>query len=322
MTALFVDDRYRGAHGIARYAGEVLPRLRPEWQSLGLRGNQHSPLDAFRALPRLGPDALVYSPGYGALVRAPREILTIHDLIQLRSPWPGRAKFVAYYEGPVRRVVRSAGVVLTVSETSSRDIREWVRDDSVRVVNAGIGCSAAFRPDGPSAPAADPYVVFVGNIRAHKNLDVVLRALALAPGVRLRAVIPEREADAAASLAAAAGVSGRVDWLHGLDDEELAALYRGAAATAMPSTIEGFGLPALESIACGVPVLFWRGCEAVAEVVGDLGRGMDSPKDAAEWADALTDAVAAGRRVDPSPSAHDWDRTAGTVSDELERAMA
>ncbi|QEV99024.1 glycosyltransferase family 4 protein [Microbacterium caowuchunii] len=321
MTTLYADDRYRGAHGIGRYAREVLSRLGPRWRSLGLDGSPHSPLDSFRRLPPLDPNALVYSPGYGPLLRAPRMVLTIHDLIQLRSPWSTRMKFAAYYEGPVRHTVRNAGVVITVSETSARDIREWVRDDAVRVVNAGNGCSGAFHTDGPADSALDPYVVFVGNIRRHKNLDVVLRALAMAPGVRLRAVLPGREVEAASARAAALGVGGQVEWLHGIGDARLAEVYRGASATVMPSLDEGFGLPALESIACGVPVIHWRGCEAVAEVVGDRGWGVSSPRDATEWAAAVTAAVDAGRRVEPPSGAHDWSRTAAVVSDVLEEAL-
>lgn len=321
MTALRVDDRYRGAHGIGRYASEVLPRLRPAWQSLGLSGNPHSPFDAFQRLSSLADDSLVYSPGYGALVRAPRQILTVHDLIHLRMPWPGRAKFEAYYRGPVRRTVRKAGVVLTVSQTSARAIRDWVRDDSVEVIDAGNGCSDAFRVDGPADASADPYVVFVGNVRRHKNLDVVLRALVLATGVRLRAVVPQSEIPDAAAQAAALGVESRVELLHGIDDARLAALYRGAAATVMPSTIEGFGLPALESVACGVPVIFWRGCEAVAEIVGDRGWALESWQDAEEWADALTATATSRRRVAPPADAHDWDRTAGIISGVLESRL-
>lgn len=318
MSGLYVDDRYRGDHGIGRYAQEVLPRLRPEWQPLGLDGSPHAPLDAFRRLA-LDRDALVYSPGYGALVAAPRQVLTIHDLIHLRLPWPGRAKFAAYYAGPVRHAVRKAGVVLTVSETSAREIVEWVRDDAVRVVNAGNGCSAAFRPDGSATEAADPYTVFVGNTRRHKNLEVVLRALAGAPGVRLVAVVPEAEAADVRARASARAVADRVTVLHGIDDQALADLYRGAAATVMPSVLEGFGLPALESVACGVPVIHWRGCEAVAEIVGDRGWALDDAHDVDEWASALTTAAGERRRVAPPVAgAYDWARTAEIVSGVLE----
>lgn len=322
MNALLVDDRYRGEHGIGRYAREVLARVRPSWSTLGLPGSPHSPIDAFRALPGVSRSDVIYSPGYGALARAPRQILTVHDLIQLRAPWPARAKFLAYYNGPVRHTIRRAGVVLTVSETSARDIRAWIRDDRVRVVNAGNGCSAAFTTSGTARAADDPTLAYVGNLRHHKNVDVVLRALALVPGVRLRAVIPEREAAEARARAAAAGVTDRVEWLHGVDDAGLAELYRGAAATVMPSTMEGFGLPALESIACGTPVLFWRGCESVAEIVGTAGAAVDEADDAAAWAAAIRSTVDQPRRVVAPLERFDWDRTASIVSDELERALA
>lgn len=321
MTALFVDDRYRGAHGIGRYAREVLGRFDVPWRDLGLDGTPYAPLDAFRRVPGPGPADVVYSPGYGALLRAPRQVLTVHDLIQLQTAWPGRAKFLAYYNGPVRRVVRRAGVVLTVSETSAEAIRAWLRDDSVRVVNAGNGCSAAFTPEGPREAASDPYVLFVGNTRAHKNLDVVLRGVAVAPGVRLRTVVPEGEADEVRGLATAGGISSRVDVLTGVDDERLAELYRGAAATVMPSLLEGFGLPALESVASGTPVIHWGGCRAVAEIVAGRGWAVSDAHDAHEWAAAMTEAAASRRTVTLPNGVYDWDRTARIVSRALARTF-
>jgi glycosyltransferase involved in cell wall biosynthesis len=189
----------------------------------------------------------------------------------------------------------------------------------VRVVNAGNGCSAAFRPDGEAYESAEPYAVFVGNTRPHKNLDVVLRALGSASGIRLLAVVPQAEAAAVRSRAAVLNVGDRVSVLHDVDDERLAEIYRGAFATTMPSTLEGFGLPALESIACGIPVIHWRGCEAVAEIVGQRGQAIDDADDADEWAAALTAAAASPRRVaPPSEGRYDWARTAGIVSGVLE----
>lgn len=317
MRALFVDDRYRGAHGIGRYAREVLGRLELPWRDLGLDGTPYSPLDAFRRVRGPGADDVVYSPGYGALLRAPRQVVTVHDLIQLRSAWPGRAKFLAYYNGPVRRVVRRAGVVLTVSETSAEAIRDWLRDDAVRIVNAGNGCSAAFTPEGPREAASDPYVLFVGNTRAHKNIDVLLRAAAVATGIRVRTVVPEGEAAEVRRLAAEWGVAQRVDVIVGVDDERLAELYRGAAATVMPSLLEGFGLPALESIASGTPVIHWSGCRAVAEIVGGRGWSVAEAHDAQEWAAAVVEAVGSARRVSAPVGVYDWDRTARIVGETI-----
>lgn len=317
MTRVFVDDRYRGTHGIGRYAAEVLPRLTVPWESLGLDGTASTPVDAFRPVGAgAAGDALVYSPGYGALVRARRQLLTLHDLIQLRTPGAGRWKFAAYYSGPVRHVVRRSGVVLTVSETSAKALREWVNDDAVQIVNAGNGCSDVFRPRADAVKNSDPYLLFVGNGRAHKNLDVILDALASARDVRLVAVVPEREVSELNVRATRRGVQARVRWVSGVDDERLAELYRDAAATVMPSTLEGFGLPALESIRCGVPVVYWAGCEAVAEIVGDRGWAVASPDDAQEWSDALIRAVTAQRRVDP-PEGYDWDRTAQIISNTI-----
>lgn len=321
MNQVWVDDRYRGAHGIGRYTREVLSRLSVPVKPLSLSGTPYSPFDSVRAVRNVAATDVVYSPGYGALLRVPRQILTIHDLIQLRSPWPGRAKFVAYYAGPVRHAVRKAGVVFTVSETSARDIREWIRDDSVKIVNAGNGCSDAFQPDGPIALASDPYLMYVGNMRHHKNLDVVLRAMPRTPDLRLRAVIPAAEHPSATARANALGVSNRIEWISDVDDERLAELYRGAVATVMPSTDEGFGLPALESVACGTPVIYWQGCASVAEIVGDRGWSLPDAHVAAEWADVFTEAVNTGRRVVLPRDAYDWNRTASIISGELEKAL-
>lgn len=314
MTRVLVDDRYRGTHGIGRYAAEVLPRLTVPWEPLGLDGTASTPVDAFRPVGAgAARDALVYSPGYGALIRARRQLLTLHDLLQLRTPGAAGWKFAAYYSGPVRHVVRRCGVVLTVSETSAKALREWVNDDKVQIINAGNGCSDVFRPRADAVMTSDPYLLFVGNGRAHKNLDVVLDALVSARDVRLVAVVPEREVPELNARATRRGVQARVRWMSGVDDERLAELYRDAAATVMPSMLEGFGLPALESIRCGVPVVYWAGCEAVAEIVGDRGWALASPDDAREWADALIRAVTAERRVDP-PDGYDWDRTAQIIS--------
>lgn len=323
-SRLWIDDRYRGAHGIGRYAQEVTRRLTLPWSPLGLDGAPARPLDFLRRLSPEARDGLVYSPGYGALVSARRQILTIHDLIHLQTDWPGRAKYLAYYNGVVRPVVRRNKVVLTVSETSKQAIQEWLNDDSVEVVNAGIGCSDAFTPDGPRAEAAEPYVLYVGNLRAHKNLPTVLRALAMISDVGLRAVVPSTETARLREAAELAGLpADRLRVSAGPTDAELAALYRGASATVMPSLLEGFGLPALESIMCGTPVIHWAGCAAVAETVGSRGVSVGGVRDEAGWAEAMSRLASEPARViPPAVTEYRWDRIASDIEAVIRSELA
>jgi glycosyltransferase involved in cell wall biosynthesis len=316
---LHVDERWRGSHGIGRYATEVVARLGVNWEPLALGGFPSPVRDILRPMPKLTEGSVIYSPGYIAFPLSPQpQIVTICDLIHLKVDWPRRAKYLAYYYGPARHVIRRTGVVITISETSKAEISEWINDDSVRIVNAGVGCSDEFRLAGPAAPSDEPYVLYVGNMRPHKNLNVVFRALVLTPGIRLRAVLPKAEIAEAERQIAASGAMGRVEILHGVDDLELARLYRGSFATVMPSLLEGFGLPPLESIRCGTPVIYWSGCPAVAETVGDRGYAVTSAKDADEWANALNLALSEQRLVlPPTDPTYAWDDVAGAVDTTL-----
>lgn len=313
MTDIWVDTRWEGLHGIGRYAREVCSRLTVPWRSLDLDGSPASPAGALTRVP----PGLVYSPGYNAFRRAERQVLTVHDLIHLQTSWPGRAKYLAYYNAFVKPVVKRSGVVITVSETSRRTVAAWLNDSSVEIVNAGLGSSPAFCAEVMPADARDPYLMYVGNLREHKNIAVVLDAMTRVPSSRMRMLIPTSEHDVARRLFAARELSDRVELLTGLSDDELASHYRGAAATVMPSTLEGFGLPALESVMTGTPVLYWRGCSAVAETVGKRGQAIEDAHDAEEWGDAIEDALAAQQRIDPPARVYDWDATAATVSNLL-----
>lgn len=319
---VYVDDRWGGTNGIGRYASEVTSRLSVDWMPLSLEGSPSAPADPFRMLPPEARESVVYSPGYNVFLRSRRQLVTVHDLIHLQQPGLKRHVHAAYYNTFVRRAIRRDGMVITDSEASVRAIRDWLADDTVEIINAGIGCSSSFNVEGRSAEADEPYLFYVGNIRPHKNLATALRALALVEGVQLRAVMPAGEAQLALALVDELGIGGRVTLLHGLGDEELAAEYRGALATLMPSTIEGFGLPPLESIMCGTPVLWWEGCTVVGETVGARGIGIREAHDARAWADAVRQMMRAPVRVSPpAPDEYSWDRTADVVSDALRRLI-
>lgn len=320
---LFVDERYRGPHGIGRYATEVLSRLGASLRPIGLEGKPGTAGDPLRRLPRGVGEALVYSPGYAPLLRAGRQLLTVHDLIHLEVAGPRGYANRAFYNGPVRRQILRCGMVLTVSRTSADAIENWLGNGRVDIVNAGIGAAPEFTTTGPSVVEARPYLVYVGNLRAHKNVVPVLDALMEIPQVHLKAVLPIGEHQQAESLLAQRGLSSRVELHHNIDDGQLASVYRGASATLMPSLLEGFGLPALESIRCGTPVIYWKGCAAVAETVGSRGWAIDAAADPDAWGAAIATAADHLRRVEPpAESDYDWDLTAAKVDEALRRAAA
>jgi glycosyltransferase involved in cell wall biosynthesis len=321
--SLYVDTRWSGLHGIGRVADEVVPRLTAQWRPLPSRKvNPWSPLDALNSGRwGLGSDDLIYNPGYNAGLTRARQLLTVHDLIHLHdSSESSRAKR-AYYQRVVAPAIKKCGVVLTVSETSRAGIARWL-DTDVDVVVVGNGCSEVFThvPEGHASELGERSgLLYVGSMKPHKNLDVVWRALALRPHLRLTAVVPDT--DALHAALAPYGITDQVTVRSGLSDAELAVLYRSSEALVMPSTLEGFGLPAVEAIATGTPVIYWEGCDSVAEIASGCGIAVADSHDAANWADAC-DRVTEIPAPRPSPqwwARYSWDQVAANVSATIAR---
>jgi glycosyltransferase involved in cell wall biosynthesis len=185
----------------------------------------------------------------------------------------------------VPRSARRAARVLTVSERSKRDLMELYELPESSIVVTPNGADPAFRPgDG----GARDYVLSVGAIQPRKNQLAVLEA-AQAVGLPLVVVGPEKDASTAAEL------RKRGATLRGyVEIEELVSLYRGAACLVQASLYEGFGLPVLEAMASGTPVVTVRD-EALLEVAGDAAVvvAADGLADGIRHALAHRDALAA-----------------------------
>jgi glycosyltransferase involved in cell wall biosynthesis len=181
-------------------------------------------------------------------------VVTVHDLAVLRHPETFNRWTREYSRLLVPRVTAAARLVVAVSEFTRRELEALLRVPAERVRVVPNGVDAAFAPEGPRA--AGDYVLAVGTLEPRKNL-VRVAAAARRLGVELRAV--------------GARGWGRVElegvrWLGELADAELAAQYRGARCLVYPSLYEGFGIPTLEAMACGTPVVTSAGgaCEEVA----------------------------------------------------------
>ena len=237
-------------------------------------------------------------------------VVTVHDLAVLRHPGTFNLWTRRYSRLAVPRVARAARLVIAVSEFTRRELVELlgVPAERIRVIPNGVG--APFAPEGPAAEG--DYVLAVGTLEPRKNLAVAQQATQ-GLAVELRVV-------------GARGWGGvRVDgWLGRVSDEELAALYRGARCLLYPSLYEGFGVPVLEAMACGTPVVTSAG-GATEEVAGGAAVLVD-PRDPASIAAGVEEAEA--RRDDlvarglERARAFTWERVAAETRAVYEEAAA
>ncbi|MGI6208021.1 MAG: glycosyltransferase family 4 protein [Anaerolineae bacterium] len=252
-----------------------------------------------------GWPAVFHSPNFLLPpLRRARGVVTVHDLSFLRVPqfaYPGLAR---YLSATVPRSVRRADVILADSQCTADDVTDLlgVPPERVRVVYPGVG--PEYRPE--AAPGEwdtltaaygleRPYVLCVGTIEPRKNYPAAIEGFlrfAQDAGFTGNLVIAGATGWMAdESLAAARQAGPAVRLLGRVPDEHLPALYRQAAALLYPSHYEGFGLPPLEALACGTPVVVARN-SSLSEAVG--GAGVFCSGDPASIAEALAVALAGG----------------------------
>ena len=274
---LIIDQRWEGPHGIGRFAREVASRI--PHQPLALSGKPLHPLDPFklhRAL-RKNPENTFFSPGFNPPWGRPCPFFfTIHDLIHLEVPKESGVLKRLFYEALIRPALKQAEAIFTVSEFSKSRIAEWGRVPPEKIIVVGNGVSQNFTPEGERWQGTHrPYFLYVGNHKPHKNTRGLIEAFGQS-GVHkamdlLLTGFPTPELEA---LVASRSLVGSVKFLGLVDELSLAALYRGTRALVLPSWYEGFGLPLVEAMACGAPILS-SNRTSLPEIGGDAVRYFD-----------------------------------------------
>ncbi|MHB8572698.1 MAG: glycosyltransferase family 4 protein [Candidatus Dormibacteria bacterium] len=317
----------------------------PDWQ---LPGNMH-----WRCLPRRrrwtqvglsremrhNPPHLLFVPSHVLPVMHPRlSVVTVHDVGFLLHRDAYRLSNWLYLNASTAWMSRSAAVLLADSEATRRDLVRYYRADPARIEVVHLAASSEYRP----RPAAEVdavrkryelperYLLASGTIQRRKNLPFLVEAYARVAGsVEQDLVIAGKPGPDSERLRATIdrlGAGGRVRVVGSVSQADMPAVLSGARALLFPSLYEGFGMPAVEAMACGVPVVASR-TSSLTEIVGGFGVLVD-PDDLDGWALNIREVCREDRgvailREQGLRRAGDfsWDRSAARVLQVFDRLL-
>lgn len=288
QSPIYFDSRWNGNHGIGRFSIELQQRL-PGLVPLNIMGAKLSLLDPIASALALARcrRGCFFTPGFNAPLRSPIPFaFTLHDLIHLQVPSESSSIRRLYYATIVKPATRKARRIFTVSNFSRQQIIDWSDIPEDRVVVVGNGVSEVFSPGTPPR-GPSPYMLHVGRRSSHKNIPRLLQAFAASRSSRIGRLAFTGDPDPPTTeLVRALGLAERVSFKGNLTDTDLADLYRGARALVFPSLHEGFGLPLIEAMACGIPVIT-SDVSSMAEIAGRENALLVDPTDVDALADAM-----------------------------------
>lgn len=332
--SVYSDMRWPLKTGIGNVMAAMIARKPARMDLIGLQvkgsiGSPFSPFAISHALRRSAADrdGVYWSAGFvpPAMMKIPC-VVTVHDLTHLRF----YSRFhAAYYNHYLKPLYRRCSAIVCVSDYTRREFLDWsgMSPDKVSVVYNSV--DQAYFENQEASRFAYRYVLYPGNHRGYKNLERLISAFAAStlPQQDIHLVMTGSLNQSLVEHAMRLGVVSKLHFLGRVNDEDLPKLYKGALLVAFVSLYEGFGLPIVEAMASGVPVLT-SDVSAMPEVAGNAARIVD-PYSIEAIADGLNDLtgddvlrqdlIGKGRE---QVARFDWDRSAKTLWDIVDHAYA
>jgi glycosyltransferase involved in cell wall biosynthesis len=317
--------------GVQRYTDELCKRLDSKIERVSPGRPMHGPMGHLweqLLLPRLTGGRVLWSPANAGPVSLERQVVTFHDIAVLDHPeWFGK-RFAAWYRWLIPRLARRVKRIVAVSEfTKNRLVNSLgINPSKIAVIPNGVDerfrrrnrievCDVRSRLPEPFSA----YVLSVGSLEPRKNLARLLeawsRCIDQVPSSVWLVITGIKGASQVFKRMPQMSLPPRVHLAGFVPERQLSALYRGALALVYPSVYEGFGLPALEGMASGVPPIVGDNT-SLPELVGDAGLFVD-PHDVGAIADAMSRMVndvelraELGKRSMERSRLFDWNNTA------------
>jgi glycosyltransferase involved in cell wall biosynthesis len=285
---IVINGRFlsRRVTGVERYGREVIQLFRTSQrvEMTRVNGLAGHAWEQFVLPARLKSESILWSPANTGPLMVRNQALTIHDLSPLEHPEWYKKSFALWYRLFLPVLAKRVQIIFTPSEYEKQKIIKRFEVAKVIVTPNGVD-TYRFHPDAQQKTYEFPerYIFFVGSLQPRKNLQALLRAWHAIKGefANLWLVVAGDAGTVFGKIKFPA--DERVRFLGYVADEDLPGLYAQAILFVLPSFDEGFGLPALEAMACGTPVIVSNG-GALPEVVGDAGLifELSKPADLAE----------------------------------------
>lgn len=242
------------------------------------------------------PPEVLFVPAHVLPRFAPkRSVVTVHDVGFHKFPELYKPRQVTYHEWSTKDIVKSGAKIITVSEFCKREIMDGYNVPAERITVTPLGVDhETYKPSSPEAMIAmrsrlqipEPYVLFIGRLEAKKNILVLVDAFkrhkaSRGVGDPLHLVLAGLPGEGFDVIGKAIAESGCADFIHitgYISEPDKVALLSGALAYVQPSFYEGFGLPPLEAMACGAPVIS-SNAASLPEVVGEGNALFFDPND-------------------------------------------